>query len=179
MTAQGGGELAVEGVVDLNKSLLDARMTLSEKPPANALIDARPEIALTVKGPLTAPERRLDLSALVGWLTLRATEQQTRRLELLEANQRPDVLGPAARPASPSIRYLPTGTALEITKLAGVPPPSAGREFDRLRPDASASKPAAPHASGSDKTTAAAGAAPRPAPPAAHSPLDLLFRSQN
>ncbi len=178
--AQSGADLALEGAVDLNKSLLNARMTLSEKPPANALIDARPEIALTVQGPLAAPERRLDLSALVGWLTLRATEQQTRRLELLEANRRPDVLGPATRPASPSIRYLPPGTALEITKLAGIAPSpaSAAREFDRLRPEPSASKPAAPHAPSSDKAAAAAGTAPPPQP-SPRSPLDLLFHSQN
>ena len=178
--AQSGAELALEGVADLNKSSLNARMTLSEKPPANALIDARPEIALTVQGPLAAPERRLDLSALVGWLTSRATEQQTRRLESLEANRRPDVLGPVARPGSPSIRYIPPGTALEITKLAGAAPSpaSAARELDRLRPEASASKPAMPHASSSDKTTAAAGAAPPPQP-AARAPLDLLFHSQN
>lgn len=179
LTAESGDELAVEGIADLNTSLLDARMTLSEPPPAGALIDARPEIAVTVKGPLAAPERRLDLSALVGWLTLRATEQQTRRVESLEANRRPGVLDPSARPASPAIRYLPPGTALEISKPAGISPPSAGREFDRLRPDPAAAKPSAPRASGSDKATAAPGAASRPASPATHSPLDLLFRSQN
>jgi hypothetical protein len=117
---------------------------------------------------------------------LRATEQQTRRVESLEANRRPGVLDPAAHPAPPAIRYLPPGTALEISKPAGIPP-SAGREFDRLRPDSSAAtpsakpsaKPSAPRASGADKAAAAAGAAPRPATPATHSPLDLLFHSQN
>ncbi|MDE1973396.1 MAG: AsmA family protein [Hyphomicrobiales bacterium] len=176
LAAENGDELAFEGVADLNKSSLDARMTLSEQPPASALIDARPEIALTVKGALAAPERRLDLSALVGWLTLRATEQQTRRVESLEANRRPGVLDPVTRPASPAIRYLPPGTASEMSKPAGVPPPSAGRGFDRLRPDPSAGKLSAPRASNADK---AAAAASRPASPATHSPLDLLFRSQN
>jgi AsmA family/AsmA-like C-terminal region len=178
LTAESGDELAVEGIADLNTSLLDARMTLSEPPPASALIDARPEIAVIVRGPLAAPERRLDVSALVGWLTLRTTEQQTRRVESLEANRRPGVLDPAARPTSPAIRYLPPGTALEMSKPAGMPPP-AGREFDRLRPDPAAAKPPAPRASDSDKATAATGAASRPASPATHSPLDLLFRSQN
>ncbi len=180
LTVEDGDELTVEGTVDLNRSWLDARMALSERPPANALIDARPEITVTVKGPLTGPERRLDVSALVGWLTLRATEQQTRRLESVEANRRADVLGPAMHPQSPAVRFVPAGAALEITKSSSVPPGSAGREFDRLRSDGSASKPAVAHASGSDKAAAAAGAGavPRPAP-AAHSPLDLLFRSQN
>jgi large subunit ribosomal protein L24 len=182
LQGQSGAELALDGVLDLNRSAIDAHMTLSQPAAANALIRARPELAISVKGPLAAPEKRLDVSALVGWLTLRATEQQTRRLESIETNRRTDVLSPAVRPAPPSVRFVPPGTALEITKQASAPAASSGvRGFERLRPEAPAAiKPAAPHATlGADKPTATAGTAQQAPQPAVRSPLDLLFRSQN
>jgi large subunit ribosomal protein L24 len=182
LQGQSGAELALDGVLDLNRSAIDAHMTLSQPAAANALIRARPELAISVKGPLAAPEKRLDVSALVGWLTLRATEQQTRRLESIETNRRADVLSPAVRPAPPSVRFVPPGTALEITKQASAPAASSGvRGFERLRPEAPAAiKPAAPHATlGADKPTATAGTAQQAPQPAVRSPLDLLFRSQN
>ena len=100
LQAQGGAELLLDGALDLNTEVVDAQLTLSRQPEANALIPARPELAITVKGPLATPEKKIDVSALVGWLTLRATEQQTRRLESLEANRRPDVIADAAAPAA-------------------------------------------------------------------------------
>jgi large subunit ribosomal protein L24 len=203
---QSGAELSLGGVLDLDNEMIDAQMTLSGEPAANALIRARPELAVSVKGPLAAPERRLDVSALVGWLTLRATEQQTRRLESIEANRRPDVLSPVVRPAPASVRFIPQGTALETTNRTNAPPgPTLGANgFDRLRPEvppaiapisrpehgaAAAAlpapsppgiKPAAPRtAPGADKTTATAGTA-QPAPqPAVRNPFEFLFRSQN
>ena len=203
LPAQGGAELLLDGVLDLNNAALDAQMRLSGQPAANALISARPELAVTVKGPLTAPERKLDVSALVGWLTLRATEQQTRRLESLEANRRADVLGDFVRPAPPSVRFIPRGTALEInnhaTAAAALPPGTSG--LDRLRaeiPNATiaapplpplppavsaspgASKPLAPSTTpGADKPTANAGTAPAAPQQSLRSLLNSLFGSQN
>ncbi len=135
--APGGAELSLDGILDLNNEEIDARMTLSGQPAANALIPARPEFAISVQGPLTTPERRLDVSALVGWLTLRATEQQTRRLELVEANRRADVLGPVVRPLPAFIRFIPQGTVLEITNHANGPagPAPGANGLDRLRPE--------------------------------------------
>ena len=203
---QNDAELSLGGVLDLDNETIDAQMTLSGQPAANALIGARPELAVSVKGPLAAPERRLDVSALVGWLTLRATEQQTRRIESIEANRRADVLGPVIRPAPASLRFIPQGTALETTNRANAAsgPAVGANGFDRLRPEVPPAKapttrseqgaaaaalpapspagikPAAPHtAPGADKTTATAGTA-QPAPqPAAHNLLEYLFRSQN
>jgi len=45
---------------------------------------ARPNIFVALKGPLTAPARSVDASALTGWLTLRAVENQTKRLRAIE-----------------------------------------------------------------------------------------------
>jgi large subunit ribosomal protein L24 len=177
--ARGGAELALDGVVDLNKSAIDAHLVLSEPPAANAMIGTRPEIAVGVKGTLAAPERRLDVSALVGWLTMRATEQQTRRLESIEANQRLDLSRAAPRPASPSIRFIPQGTPLEVTPQANaVASPPGARGFERLRSEAPPPlpRPAPGQSSGADKATATATPPPQPA---LRSPLDLLFRSQN
>jgi len=160
-------------------------MVLSEQPPADALISARPELAVTLKGPLAAPERRVDMSALLSWLTLRATEQQTRRLESIEANSRTDVLGPAIRPPPSFNRLVPQGTVLETSNKPGAAaPPADPHAFDRLRPES----PVAPangneHATrptpGVDKTTAATGAPATAPQPAVHSPLNLLFHSHN
>jgi hypothetical protein len=130
----------------------------------------------------------------MGWLALRATEQQTRRLESVEANRRNKDLGTVIRPPSPAIRFLPTGVALETTNRSDAAPPFGTRMFDRIRPETSAEPPAS-HSDGSasltssgtagaatphnDKTSTNSGPARTPAPSGLHSPLDLLFHSQN
>jgi hypothetical protein len=166
--------LSLDGVLDLNTATLDTQLNLSGHPAASTYIPSLPELAVSIKGPLAAPDRKLDTSALISWLTLRATEQQTRRLESLETNRRQDVLGPALRPLPPSVRIIPQGTPLEINNhvsVAAVPVPGANT-LDRLRPEAPASAAALPPA-------AQPGAKPATPQPAVHSPLDLLFHSQN
>jgi large subunit ribosomal protein L24 len=177
LQAQQRAELSVAGLLDLNTAAIDARMGLSGQPAANALIDARPEIAVTIKGPLAAPVRTLDVSALVGWLTLRSAELQTRRLESIEANRREEALGPVVRPASPAIRFVPLGTPLESAIQANVSavPAFGARGLERLQPEAPTAVPNETHsdAAGADhgapaaaaEVPAAAGA--KPAPPRA------------
>jgi hypothetical protein len=142
----------------------------------------------------------------VGWLTLRATELQTRRLESIEANRREEVLGPVVRPVSPSVRYIPAGTTLEtaIQANASTGPASNTRGLDRLRPEAPPTAPESRLDHGTDHGTAAAAlpssagskqppatesasarrSAPPPSAPLSITPsdrslLDMLFRSQN
>jgi uncharacterized protein involved in outer membrane biogenesis len=202
VNAQDGAKLSLDGILDLNNLAIDSHMTLSGQPAANALIPTRPEFAIAVKGPLAAPERRLDVSTLVAWLTLRAAELQTRRLELIEANRRDEVLGPVFRPTPSAIRFIPTGTVLEATEhadaLAGTTPGS--RAFERLRLGGSSAVPPIQSDSGAGLAPPTSTAMPRPAtdnataaagttqpdrrrakapPPAIHSPLDLLFGSQD
>ena len=196
VNAQDGAKLSLGGMLDLNSLAIDAHMTLSGQPAANALIPTRPEFAINVTGPLAAPERQLDVSALVAWLTLRAAELQTRRLELIEANRRDEVVGAIARPASPAIRFIPMGTALETSNHVNalLEATLGARSFDRLHPEGSTTIPTAaalpPSAisrqqPGADNTTATGSAAQsargraKAPPPAIHSPLDLLFGSQN
>ena len=205
LQTQHAAELSLSGNLDLNNAALDARMTLSSPPAANALVQARPEFSVTVKGPLAAPARTLDVSSLVGWLTLRSAELQTRRLESIEANRREEVLGSVVRPASPAIRFVPLGTPLESAIQANAAPPTApgARGLERLQPEvpppvpnetrsdapgadhdaatATGTKPTAPNTDGVAANAGTADAAKRHSapPPVSHNPFDFLFRSQN
>ena len=146
LKAQDGAELAVAGTLDLAQAAIDARLALSIRPPPAGLIGMRPELAVVLKGPLAAPQRTIDISALSGWLALRAAELQTRRLELLEANRRPEVLSPALRPEPPPIRIAPASTVIETEMTASAVP--AARGFDRLLPEMppDAARPDGPNA---------------------------------
>lgn len=85
-------KLSLEGGLDLTGGALDARLVLSGSSDSTG---ARPDIFMALKGPLTAPVRSIDVSALAGWLTLRAVEHQAKRLREIERER-------AARPpASP------------------------------------------------------------------------------
>jgi hypothetical protein len=176
LPAQDGAALSLTGALDLNSGAVDARVTLTAPPPAHALIRMRPELAVMFKGPLAAPARSLDVSALTGWLTLRAAELQTRRLESIEANGRQDVIGRAVRPDFPIVRKVPAGGVIEFAGLANASPPGT-RGLDLLQTEA-------PPAAVTGSTTAVKPRpAPQPTPPAAPQtagpPLDLLFRPQN
>jgi uncharacterized protein involved in outer membrane biogenesis len=178
LPAQDGAALSLAGALDFNTGAVDARMTLTAPPPAHALIRMRPELAVMLKGPLAAPARSLDVSALTGWLALRAAELQSRRLESIEANGRQDVIGRAVRPDFPVVRTVPAGGIVESAILAsGSAPPPGVRGLDLLQTEA-------PAASATGSTTAnKPRPTPQPASPAAPQtagqPLDLLFHPQN
>jgi len=176
LAAQDGAALALAGALDLNTGIVDARMTLSAPPPAHALISMRPELAVTLKGPLAAPARSLDVSALAGWLSLRAAELQTRRLESIEANGRQDVIGRAVRPDFSVVRAVPAGGLVEFAGLANASPPGA-RGLDLLQTEAPAA--AVTGSTTANKPRPAPQQAPPAAPQTAGPPLDLLFRPQN
>jgi large subunit ribosomal protein L24 len=178
LPAQDGAALSLAGALDLNSGAIDVRMTLAAPPPAHALIRMRPELAVMLKGPLAAPARSLDVSALTGWLALRAAELQSRRLESIEANGRQDVIGRAVRPDFPVVRPVPAGGIVEsaILASASAPPPGV-RGLDLLQTEA-------PAAGATGSTTAnKPRPTPQPAQPAAPQtagpPLDLLFHPQN
>jgi large subunit ribosomal protein L24 len=81
-----GGDLAITGTVDLAEWTLDARLTLSG-PVGQASVPGRPDVFIGLKGPVAAPKRTLDVSALTGWLTLRTVERQSKQIEALEAER--------------------------------------------------------------------------------------------
>ncbi len=130
-----GAELALDGGVDLGAAAIDARLTLSQAPPATALIATRPELSVAFKGPLAAPTRALDMSALVSWLTLRATELQTRRIEAIEANREQGAVAQAPHPEAPDLRLPPAGGVVESAvpaNASGVP--AGAPALERLQP---------------------------------------------
>ena len=175
--AQDGSELALAGTLDLGTGAIGARMTLSAEPPPKALIRTRPELAVVLKGTLAAPVRTVDMSALTGWLALRAAEFQTRRLESIEANRRKDVIGRAIRPDFPVLRTAPRGALVESEILTSMPAQTpATRRLDLLQPELPAAADASPV--GQIKPLPSPPTAPRTAGPDKHAPLDLL-RPQN
>jgi uncharacterized protein involved in outer membrane biogenesis len=193
----GGTTLSLAGTLDLATAALDGRATLSAKPAVNALISLPPELSVTFQGPLGAPTRAVDVTALVGWLALRAAELQTRRIESIEANRRPEAIGPLVRPEAPTIRTAPAGTVVESEAPADVAAPGS-RGFDRLQaepapapaavsvPPVAKPVPLPPRsnkATSNAETTDQIRLQPVPQPtapaPAARSGFDFLFRPQN
>ena len=81
-------DLGVTGNIDLVQWLVDARLALLGPAGADGPAAGRPEISIALKGPPAAPTRTTDVSPLVGWLTLRAVELQSKRLEAAEAERR-------------------------------------------------------------------------------------------
>ena len=63
-----GADVVVTGSYDLGADALDLRFGLIGAPRANALNGQRPELSIVLKGPLDAPRRSEDVSALVNWL---------------------------------------------------------------------------------------------------------------
>jgi large subunit ribosomal protein L24 len=82
-------------------------------------LGTEPEVIALLKGPLSALSQSADVSTLMAWLTLRAVERQSRRLEYLEGS-RPGDDKPAAGPpaAAPDVPRAPAATK------PGDPPPT-------------------------------------------------------
>ena len=80
--------------------LRSMRASTLSAPTAASCLDpgTRPELAVALKGPLAAPARSLDISALTGWLALRAAELQTRRWNCSRPMAGREVIGRAVRP---------------------------------------------------------------------------------
>ncbi len=149
LQASGGAQLALGGAIDLDHAAINARMTLSEAPPANALITMRPELSINVQGALAAPQRTLDMAALRSWLTLSAAELQTRLIESIEANRRTGMAGQSGHAGSPDVPIVPSGSIVESAvppRLLSAPAPGA-RGLERLQEPAPGAG-AAPSGSG-------------------------------
>jgi uncharacterized protein involved in outer membrane biogenesis len=116
--------LSAAGTLDLTDGAIDARLVLSGR---NEAAGARPDIFLSVKGPVQAPTRTIDVSALTGWLTLRAVENQTKRLRAIE-----NVPTQPSEPVLPKSKPAPALPA--PIKIKPVPKPrSAGEGATSIR----------------------------------------------
>ncbi|HEY4774693.1 MAG TPA: AsmA-like C-terminal region-containing protein, partial [Xanthobacteraceae bacterium] len=74
-------DFAVTGGVDLVEGAIDLRVTLFGPPSGSA---QRPDVSVVLKGPIGAPRRAVDVSALAEWLTLQAVDREAKRLEAAE-----------------------------------------------------------------------------------------------
>ena len=86
--------------------LVDARLVLSG---AKQAAGSRPDIYMGLKGPIAAPTRSIDLTALSGWLTLRGVENQARQLREIErVAPKPEAPPAVEAPQPPAVQPLAT-----------------------------------------------------------------------
>jgi len=118
---------------------LDARLTMTAPPRKNAPTAERPVMAVTVRGPLAAARRSVDVTNLIGWATMRAVDQEAKRLDEAEKERRrleaavdalrrqsdTGTVGPPQTGLSPSA---PAATGFDRrTRLGPSGPPGADR----------------------------------------------------
>jgi large subunit ribosomal protein L24 len=91
-----GANLQAIANLDLADATLDAMLTLDSLPTASNT--ARPAVLVALKGSLPLPTRTVDPSLLSSWLTLRAVEQQTKRIDAMERARREAAAAKATQP---------------------------------------------------------------------------------
>ena len=93
-----GADVALSGMLNLVDSNLEARFTLSGAP-RDDMKGRRPEIAVLLNGPFSTPKREIDTSELATFVTLRAVERESKRVEAAEreAKRREDAAAAAER----------------------------------------------------------------------------------
>jgi uncharacterized protein involved in outer membrane biogenesis len=167
-----GADLNATGHFNLADRQLDARLTFSASAPAGSS-GGRPEVYVTVRGPLGATQRAIDATTLSAWLTLRAVDREARRIDALEAGRAPTLVPTEAPPAQ-------TGTVSVPPPASPTPPaprpvaPPPRRPAPASRPEASATPgpaaPALPPPINIRPPASATGTSPRPKAPGAAAP---------
>ena len=134
-------EVSLAGILDLTDGKIDARLVLSGSGAAGG---ARPDIYMALKGPVAAPTHAVDVSALTGWLTLRALDNQSKQLRALESlpprlQQPPPQSPPKAqpRPQAQSQGALRPPPRLRAKQAPALPPPLNIKPLPAPQPEAS------------------------------------------
>nr|WP_256377408.1 AsmA family protein [Roseibium sp. TrichSKD4] len=70
---------------DLNTFELDSDVTIRIDPGENAVTGAEPQVGMLFKGALDQPQQSVDIAPFSAFLTLRAFDQEVRRVEKLQA----------------------------------------------------------------------------------------------
>ena len=166
-------DLTMAANVDLIEGLLNARLTLFGYMGAPVSTAERPVIFVALKGPVAAPKRTVDLSALTAWLTLRSIEQQSKRLEAIEGIRRETVPAAPQRPA--------TSIAAPIIDPAPpLPPPIDIGSAPAVSTPKPRPLPAqVPNGAAAPRKPAPAKPAIAASPSTRRAPLDLSVNSQN
>jgi large subunit ribosomal protein L24 len=166
-------DLTMAGNLDLIECSLNARLTLAGQMGTPGSPAERPVVVVFLKGPVAAPKRTLDVSALTAWLTLRSIEQQSQRLEAIESARRESALTPppaSISPQSPEVS-IPAPAPIIIDAAPPLPPPI------EVRPAPGMAQPARPPAQTRTAAPPRKPAAAKPAVP--RPPLDLSAGAQN
>jgi uncharacterized protein involved in outer membrane biogenesis len=127
-------DLAVSGSVNLAESALDARLTLFGIGGAGAPANTRPEVMIALRGPIDTPKRSLDVAALASWLALRAVEQQSKKLDVLEGRAPLPAPIPAAVTPTPPVPKQPAAAPAAPAATQTVPDESAPRPTAGTQP---------------------------------------------
>jgi hypothetical protein len=131
----------ITGLVSLglNDGLLDARLAMTGPQRPDAPAAQRPQMTVSIRGPLTAARRRADVANLVSWVTIERVEQESKRLEEAEKeHQRLEAQASSA--ASSTTSSTTSSTAPPATSSASSPP---GRSSDGAAPAPSEARPPA------------------------------------
>jgi large subunit ribosomal protein L24 len=144
-----GADLSMSGAFDLTNGMLNARLVLTG---AETAAGARPDIFLALNGPLGAPGRTIDVSGLTGWLTLRAIDQQSKKLDAIEAAPKAETVAPG----QPKVEQKP-----ETRNDSAIP--SKPKEAEARQPPAQSRPPSPP-------------LQPRASAPALPPPISILPR---
>jgi AsmA family/AsmA-like C-terminal region len=167
------GDLAVSGSVNLAEAAIDARLTLFGSGGAGAPADTRPEIGIALKGPIDTPKRTIDVAALTSWLALRAVEQQSKKLDVLEGRAPVPPPVPAAVNTTSVPKPSPAAPAAE--GVQALPPPIDIRPAPTPRaPRTPRPQPQQPGAAATQGAPAQA-QKPPPAPARPRSLSEILF----
>jgi hypothetical protein len=130
----------------LNDWQLDARLAMTGPQRKNAPSAERPVMAVAVRGPLAAARRTADVASLIGWATMRAVDQEAKRLDDAEKEHEKEQRRLEA--AAEALRRVPdaaaasappqTGSLSTSGRAADLPPPT---EIKPLTPPARRSPP--------------------------------------
>jgi len=136
VTPAQGADVAISGSYDLAADTLDARFDLSGAPRQNGPSGQRPVLTVALKGPLDAPRRSEDVSALVSWLTLRSVEREAKRLEAAERDARRIKAQEEAalRRAQEAVAAAAAAAAARADQTAGIPLAPAAEKAPDLPP---------------------------------------------
>jgi hypothetical protein len=124
----GPAQAALEGSVDLARLTLDAAVELEA--PAPPGLSARPAAVVRWRGPLAAPERRIEAGALATVLALRAMERVTNQIQ----SGVPIILAPAEPLAPQRAPAPPKAPAVQLNAAPPLPPPLEIRPAPGARP---------------------------------------------
>ncbi|MBN9004998.1 MAG: AsmA family protein [Rhizobiales bacterium] len=161
-----GAQAIVSGGYDIAADQVDIRAGLASTSVGST--NNRPEVQMFVVGPPNALSRSVDVTALSSWLSVRAIDRETRRLDAIEHGIAPLPAPHSATPA-PTTASLPPAPKPDVSikpeqgnsaSPGGVPVPNHDPRRSPSKAAAPSHPPAAPQAS----NVPAPSVAPLPAP---------------